>query len=275
MIDKGLFCLSFFSLRSFCRRSGSRSRCSLRSYGLSGNHVDDVSRTSLCTQTTVLTLISINYSMVVFNLDRFKLTCLFAQLTTDTTSVTNLTGDLTVVGGRTANPYAALLRNQLDQSLRTSLCTSTASNALFHIDPSYTVDNLDRVILTCGDAVTETDTAVLTFAGATEEALSSSTSGEALVFHALLVNTFSAGAVYTSNLRFAVTSIYAQNCSDTSSSSSTAGSTQVRSNGGICSQSCSIVVTTSEAATTAVSAGQAFSDLYSSFINGNSHELSS
>jgi hypothetical protein len=213
--------------------------------------------------------------MVIFNLDGFELTCLFAQLTTDTTSVTNLTGDLTVVGRRTANPYAALLRNQLDQSLRASLSTSTTSYALFHIDPSYTVYNLDSVILTCSYAVAETDTAVLTFAGATEEALSSCTSGEALVFHALLVNAVSAGAVYTSNLRFAVASVYAQNSSDTSSSSSATRSTHVGSNGGICSQSSSIVITTSEAATAAVCAGQAFSDLYRSFIYGNSHELSS
>ena len=237
--------------------------------------MDDVSRTSLSTQTTVLTLISIDHSVVVFNLDSFELTSLFAQLTTDTTSITNLTGDLTVIGGRAANPNAGGLRNDLDQSLRASLCTSATSNTQFLVNPCNTVYNLDCTILTNGYAVTETDTAILTLAGTTEEALSSSTSGIALIFHISLMNAVSAGAVYTSNLRSSVTSIYAQNSSDTSSSSSTAGSTHVGSNGGICCQSSSIVVTTSEAATTAVSAGQAFSDLYSSFIYGNSHELSS
>ena len=274
-----LFSLRFFLCRSFCLGSfclGSCSRGScLRSHRLSGDHVNDVTRASLGTQSAVLALVRIDGCVVVFHLDGLKLTCLFAQLAADTSGVADLTGQLSGIGGGASYPYAGLLGNQLDQGVGAGLGAGAAGDALFHVDPGNTVDNLDGIVLTCSDAVAEADTAVLALSGAAEEALGSGAGREALIFHGGLRYADSASAVYAGNLGFGRTGIYAQYRCDSSSSSSTAGGTHVGSQRMVSSQSCCIVITAGKAAAAAVCAGQAFSDLNGGLVHGNGHELSS
>ena len=112
------------------------------------------------------TLCVIDHSNVVIHMDRIEFTLLCAERTSDTACLADLLDSRSFVVGAALYEVVCLIRNELDQVTRTSLCALTTGNALLLVDNSNTVYNMDRVKLTCLHTASRTETSVVTALGA-------------------------------------------------------------------------------------------------------------
>ena len=104
------------------------------------------------------TLCVIDHSNVVIHMNRIEFTLLCAERTSDTACLADLLDSRSFVVGAALYKVVCLIRNELDQVTRTSLCALTTGNALLLVDNGNTVYNMDRVKLTCLYTASGTET---------------------------------------------------------------------------------------------------------------------
>jgi len=108
----------------------------------------DLSRALVCTNSATNALVVINTRNKVLDLDGSLLTALLTDLTSDTAYVAVISGYFTVVNRHTAYPISTVIGYKLDDILRTSGDTGTASGTFIIIDVRYTLDDLNSVEVT-------------------------------------------------------------------------------------------------------------------------------
>ena len=92
-------------------------------------------------------------------MDRIEFTRLFTQLTADTANAADVHDALAAFFRSTLYMILVVIRNQLDQMLRTGLGTFSTGSAGIRIHYGNSVDNMNTIKLTGFYAVSETDTA--------------------------------------------------------------------------------------------------------------------
>ena len=107
------------------------------------------------------TLCVIDHSNVVIHMDRIELTLLGAQGTSDTTSGADFLDSRSLVVGRALYKMLCLVRNKLDQMLRTCFYAESASDTFIPVNLSdpLLVDG-ERVQLAGSHAASAAQTAV-------------------------------------------------------------------------------------------------------------------
>ena len=129
--------------------------------------MDGLCRTCCNALTTQTTLVEVNVRNIVLNSDSLKLTLLNTFAATDTSCLTCLHGNRTLVLVHAANEYTAILRTLLakfDDVTWTSLSTCTAGSTLIVINFRKTClrVHVDSIELTGSDTVATAKTAETT-----------------------------------------------------------------------------------------------------------------
>ena len=124
---------------------------------------DTMSRTILFAKSAIGTLIVIDMCHIICHRNSLYRTVLFTFFTADTAFVTGIHSSLTFILRAAAYFYCLLVRNQLDQMMRTDSHTLTAGFTFFFIYMGDAVDDTDRVKITRLYTGTVAETSMMTF----------------------------------------------------------------------------------------------------------------
>ena len=122
-----------------------------------------MSRTILFAKSAIGTLIVIDMCHIICHRNSLYRTVLFTFFTADTAFVTGIHSSLTFILRAAAYFYCLLVRNQLDQMMRTDSHTLTAGFTFFFIHMGDAVDDTDRVKITRLYTGTIAETSMMTF----------------------------------------------------------------------------------------------------------------
>ena len=124
--------------------------------------LDDMLRTLCCTFAAVYTLLVINTGNVVDDGNGAMLTGLLAQMTANTTCTTGIDHRFTFILGYAANYILCIVRDQLDQALRTGSYTLATGLTGLLVNLCNTIYDMDCIKRTCLYTGTISETAVIT-----------------------------------------------------------------------------------------------------------------